>query len=264
MKRPRCIQTLVCNEPVWWPIWRRYYSQWFSPQDIYINHVIKPKLTPFDDQVTDDCWRHGYEIIPFHESATLDFGLNTSRISRRACELLERYEQVITCEIDEFLVSPNGLGNYLANWEGKVGLATGYEIVHHFQEYKRLGIAQSPEPALDYSRPLLSQRAWWYRSLLYSKPVLTTVPITYRAGLHSCVEPEWTHHDPNLLLLHLHKIDWDLAVRRREDRKDQYGITDHNVKFGDELAAWWFNNVDGGHITASYESIPEWVRAIHL
>jgi len=261
LKRPWCIHTVVYNEPLWWPIWRRYYSRWFEPQDIYVNHVIKPRRTWFDDHLVGDCWRHGHELIPFYESERLDFALNTSRINTRVRELLERYEQVITCEIDEFLVSPVGLGPYLSAWDGNVGLASGYEVVHHFRPYKRSGVPQDPEPAIAWNKPLLAQRAWWYRSLLYSKPVITTIPITYRDGLHTCVEAESARYTSDLLLLHLSKIDWDLAIERRKARIGQREPTDNHSFFGDELAQWWFTTVDSGTpLPVGYEAIPEWVQ----
>lgn len=58
MKKPRCLFIYIYNEPVFFPIWLKYYERYFSREDIYIYHIVKPKVKPFDDAVRSGVYGH--------------------------------------------------------------------------------------------------------------------------------------------------------------------------------------------------------------
>jgi len=62
------------------------------------------------------------------------------------------------------------------------------------------------------------QRGYWAPSELFSKPLYSSVPLSWRLGFHSCVEPHERLAD--LTLLHLHRMDFDIACYRNDHRKN--------------------------------------------
>ena len=50
----------------------------------------------------------------------------------------------------------------------------GYEVIH----------LPGREPPLDYGRPLLEQRDYWFAAEGYDKPLVTTAPLSWEVGRH--------------------------------------------------------------------------------
>ena len=121
----------------------------------------------------------------------------------------------------------------------------GYEVVQ-----------QDDEPALQPDAPLLPQRKWWYRSRLYSKPLLAACPLTWDVGFHGAVEISAGMEGmvaEDLLLVHTHKIDREMARNRiQEAAKRAWSADDTYADAGaqnaltDEadLMQFWNANVD--------------------
>ena len=147
---------------------------------------------------------------------------------------------------------------------------SGFQIWHNPTE----------EPSLDLDRTVLSQRRLWYRDRSYDKALLTSTPQRYSFGFHTAVPRHspvgrlpvplqpWTSHrwrllrsaskrivarsqlgvrDPDLLLLHLHSADFDLAhqkhrrVAHYSDYDDRF---DHERTYArltdDSFGQWYF------------------------
>ena len=92
-------------------------------------------------------------------------------------ELLERYDVVLTTDVDE-IVAPT-------RWRARSGTTStasseefvnclGYEILH----------IKNVEPAIRPDRPVLDQRGYWFAAAGYDKPALASVPMNWKPGFH--------------------------------------------------------------------------------
>lgn len=273
-KKHKAIFTQIHNEPDFFPIWLKYYSQFFDADSIFVLHLLKPKRVPFDDWLTEQASQPGgggFVHLPVPDVQICDFQLVVDRAKILQRELLGRYEAVLFAEVDEFVAHPDGLGDYIDRWIAtpsppgrQVEVCNGYEVVHQFD-------GDSPESPIDLSRPILPQRRSWYHAHLYDKALLSRVPLNWGWGFHHTSDQfPWATTDLSLLLIHLNKVDYDLCVRRRlariQNEDDSQLVKEHPVgspgwdlwisEF--ELRGWFKISVDDQK-PAPFEAIPEWV-----
>ena len=188
------------NESVFLPIWWRYYSQFFQPEDIYI----------LDHESTDGSTSGpGFVRIPV-SNPVVDWGWHRDMLQQQQHRLIERYDVVLCTDVDE-IVAPDprtgDLGEYLIRFRGDFVNCRGYEILH----------LKDSERPLDFTQPLLEQRLHWYFNPAYSKPLLARVPMFWHGGLHARVDG-LTNDDPSLYLIHLHRVDYDTCLARHHQR----------------------------------------------
>ena len=198
--RTRAIITIVHNEPVFLPIWLGYYSRFFGPDDIYVLD------NETDDGSTDG---GGFVRIPVTHGE-VDHTWMVRTIEGLQHELLERYDSVLVTDVDE-IITPvpewGTLGEYLDGFEEPFVNCLGYELLHQ----------RDSEPPLDLSRPVLDQRGCWFINDGYDKAALATVPMRWRPGFHGR-EDFSMKPDPDLRLVHLHRMDFDLCLERHRTR----------------------------------------------
>lgn len=99
------------------------------------------------------------------------------------------------------------LGEYLDRFAEDWVNCLGYELLH----------MRDREPPLAIDRPILSQRGTWYFNDLYSKPAVATAPLRWHPGFHG----RGDYHmqvDPDLRLIHLHRVDYELCRARHRAR----------------------------------------------
>ena len=188
------------NESVFLPIWWRYYSQFFQPEDIYI----------LDHESTDGSTSGpGFVRIPV-SNPVVDWGWHRDMLQQQQHRLIEQYDVVLCTDVDE-IVAPDprtgDLGEYLIRFRGDFVNCRGYEILH----------LKDSEGPLDFTQPLLEQRLHWYFNPAYSKPLLARVPMFWHGGLHARVDG-LTNDDPSLYLIHLHRVDYDTCLARHHQR----------------------------------------------
>jgi Glycosyl transferase family 2 len=218
----RAVVTMVHNEAAFLPVWLGYYSRFFAPQDIYV----------LDNDSTDGSTeRDGFVRIPVaHDSVDHEWMVST--IAGHQRELLERYEVVVVTDVDE-IVAPlpecGTLGEYLDRFDEEWVNCLGYEIVH----------LRDIEPPYDPARPILDQRGWWFANGAYDKPAIATVEMSWRPGFHARTDGQ-INLDPDLRLIHLHRLDYDICRARHVRRRDR---------------AWKAGDVDAGW--AAYNRITE-------
>src|SRR5437588_3960656 len=196
-RRSRAIITMVRNEPVFLPIWLGYYSRFFGPQDIYV----------FDNESTDGSTdRGGFVRIPA-ERGCVDALWTLQTIQALQHELMEHYEMVLVTDVDE-LIAPaptlGTLGDYLDQFDEEWVNCLGFEVLHQ----------RDREPPLDLSKPIMSQRHYWFANGAYDKAALSTVRMRWRAGFHGREDFHY-NMDPDLRLIHLHRVDYDICLERQ-------------------------------------------------
>jgi hypothetical protein len=199
--RPRAVVTIVHNEPVFLPIWLRYYSRWFAPDDIYV----------LDNGTSDGSTDGGGFVRIPAEHDTVDHTWMVRRIEELQRELLERYATVLVTDVDE-IVAPvperGTLGDYLDRFDEEWVNCLGYELLH----------VPEQEPPLRLDRPVLEQRSHWFFNDGYNKAALATVPLTWKPGFHGRADQHF-NLDPDLRLIHLHRMDHRICRERHRTRK---------------------------------------------
>ncbi|MFI9232270.1 RICIN domain-containing protein [Streptomyces rimosus] len=196
----RALMTLVRDEPEFFPLWLRYYSRFFAPQDIYVlEHQPRPGFA------ADDRFTH----IPVHNEV---FSSDWQRdiVQRHQHDLVDRYDAVLYTDVDE-IVAPDpdfcDLGAYIDRFDGDYVSCNGYEVLH----------LKDSEPVFDPVENVLRQRSTWFPNPLYSKPLLARVPMMWQSGFHERSDGR-ADHDPHLYLIHLHRMDYEICLRRHERR----------------------------------------------
>jgi hypothetical protein len=239
--------TIVRDEPVFLPIGLRYYSRFFAPEDIYV----------LDHETIDgSTGGEGFVRIPVtHE--TVDHTWMVRTMERHQHELLERYDVVLVTDVDE-IVAPRPefgtLGDYIDTFEEEFVNCLGYEVIHMVDR----------EGPFDPSRKVLEQRGYWFPNDIYDKPVLATAPLTWEPGFHRITDLRM-RPDPDLLLIHLHRMDYEICLARHRYRKQRawnerdvaQGWASHNrIADGEEFARWFYEDSNVAWTEIAIEPIP--------
>jgi hypothetical protein len=247
-RKRRAVLTIVHNEPVFLPIWLRYYSRFFGPDDIYV----------LDHDTTDGSTdRDGLVRLPVsHESVDHTWMARTIEAHQR--ELFERYDAVLVTDVDEIVTPRPGCGT-LAEYINGMGEefvnCIGYEVIHMVDR----------EAPFDPSRGVLDQRGHWFRSTAYDKPALTTRPTRWIPGFHSRVDGR-TDFDPDLCMIHLHRMDYEICLARHRYRRgrawNERDLTEnwarHNLIVDDvEFARWFYKDNSYNDRGIAIQPIPD-------
>jgi hypothetical protein len=251
----RAAFTIARDESRFLPIWLRYYGRHFDPADIYVlDHDSSDGST---EGLAGAC-----NAVAVHCDRIFDQMWIKGTVQDFQAFLLRSYETVLYAEVDEFVVPDPSrhadLGSYIDEFEGAAATCTGYNVVHYPQE---------GEPPLRFDEPVLCQRRFWHRSPQYSKRLLSRVPLTWNVGFHQEFSVPDAPPDPGLLLVHLHRVDYDYCLARHRlaasgnwNEEDlQFNLTWHQrVIEPDEFHHWFFHGEDlEGQ---GREPIPERVR----
>ena len=213
---------------------------------------------------------HGVVHLPVHHTSAFDHQWLSDTVCRFQSFLLQSYDWVLFAEVDEFVLPTPGTSSTretLLNYVRKLSpspppavRATGFEVVQ-----------QDGEPSLppdNYNTgtnvtltagELLEARHWWRRSALYSKTLLARTPIHWSTGFHTVEGSvgEIANGQPSdaLTLVHLHKVDFEMALaRRRRIRARKWSQIDIEKRAGwqnridnaTELRAFWEQDIDTG------------------
>lgn len=258
MTTGRCaVFTLVRDEAVFLPIWLRYYSRFFDASDM---HVL-------DHGSTDGSTQGGPFVRVPIEHPKIDVVWFRDKVQAYQHELLRRYDAVLYVDVDE-IVAPDPswgtLGDYLDVFRSlgsSIARCRGYEMIH----------VRDSEPSLDLSRPIMEQRCHWFANRMYSKPALAQVPLQWTPGFHECrglkQEP-----DPNLYLIHLHRMDYELCRERHRARavaawneRDVKHSWYYQMRVQDEpeFGRWFYKDtVSSGEVPLVVEPIPPQFRTL--
>ena len=271
---PLAIFAIVQNEPVWLPIWVDFYRRHVDPEHLY---VLDHDSTGEGAAVLHDLRaRFGIQVVPVHRRESFDHAWLRDTVARFQRFLLASYRAVLFAEVDE-IVSPTPgspsatLTEYservIGRPEGRRSAdyvkCRGYEVVHQ----------PEVEPAIDWKRPLLAQRSKWYESRLYSKTLLSQVPLTWENGFHDLERKRMRRKqvEPDLILVHLHKIDYEFCRARHEEAaKRRWSAADLESGAGrqnrfvddDELDSFFATTIDDRKSPAPLVDIPEPLKSI--
>ncbi len=253
-RRPGAAFTVVQNEDVMLPRWLDYYGRHFPASDLYVlDHHTTDGST---DAITDRCQR-----VPIHWNTSFDHRWLRSTVETFQRFLLQSYETVLFAEADEFIVADPrryaGLADYFKRLERPAARCTGFEVVH-----------QPDEPPLDFDAPILAQRGSWHASSRYCKRSVSKVPLRWSEGFHEEFIGPDDPPDRELLLIHLHRVDYDWCLaRHRSTASRNWSAEDierrdgwqNRVAEASEFEQWFRAGPD---LEAPREVIPDHIRAV--
>lgn len=248
-EKRRAVLTMVHNEALFLPLWLRYYARFFAADDIYV----------LDNDSTDGSTDGGEFVRIRVPHDKVDNAWRIGTIEAHQHRLLERYEVVLTVDVDE-IVAPlpewGTLGEYLDRFDEEFVNCLGYEILH----------MKDVEGRFRPDRPVLEQRGYWFANVAYNKPALATVPMRWKPGFHERKDGQMAL-DPDLYLIHLHRMDFDICLERHRVREKRgwserdltAGWGSHNRITGDaEFERWFYSDGDfpGTETQIALEPIP--------
>ena len=239
--------TIARDEHVFLPIWLRYYSQFFPPEDLYVlDHGTS-------DGSTD---RGGFVRVPVSHD-TVDHTWMVRTIEAQQHELIEQYDVVVVTDVDE-IVAPHPdfgtLADYIDRLDEPYVNCMGYELIHLVDR----------EGCFDPARKVLDQRGHWFANQIYDKPALATEPMRWVPGFHRSAELKM-RPDPDLHLIHLHRMDYDICLERHRYRQRrawnsrdiELGWAGHNLITDEaEFATWFYGDSNAAWIDLVIERIP--------
>jgi len=201
-KRKCAIFVMVKNEDVFLPIWLKYYSRYIDGNDIYV----------FDHRTIDGsvvrCRKeYAFKTIPLNYPLSFDhlwFKFVADTVQKK---LLLHYEYVIFTDIDEIILPDikkyKGLGEYIQKLDSDYVRCIGYDLIH---------LPHRGEPSFKANQTVLSQRKFWYHTHWYNKTLISRRPLDWEIGFHE-VRDLNVVVDRDLMLIHLHKLDFDMCWR---------------------------------------------------
>jgi hypothetical protein len=244
--------TIAQNEPAMLPLWVRYYEKHFAADDLYVlDHDSTDRSA---DAVAGRC-----RIVPVHRTASFDHRWLRGTVEAFQAFLLRSYETVLFTEVDEFVVTDPrhyaGLADYIARMTGPAARCAGFNVVQ-----------QPDEPPISFDEPILAQRSYWHASHGYSKRLLSRVPLAWSEGFHAEYGAPDDPPDPALVLVHLHRVDYERCLaRHRSTAGRNWSAEDvargdgwQNRVAGDEEFDRWFHH--GPDLDAPREMIPAHLR----
>ena len=193
--------TMARNDEFFLGRWIKYYGEQIGLENLYIYLDGTDQVIPKNAGAAH-IKKLPYRDMPRAAGDKYRIGL----MNDLARELLKKYDIVIGCDCDEFLIvdpkTNKSLAEYLSeikikNTVSGLGLDVGQNM--------------NSEPALDANMPILTNREYALLSTRYTKPVVKTVPLDWGSGFHS-ISGHNFHIDKNLYLLHFGAVDMKMLM----------------------------------------------------
>ena len=229
--------TIVHNEQYYLPIFLKHYSRFFSPEDIYIlDH----------DTIDGSTTNINAQIEKIHNDLYFSHQWLVDNVQRKQEELLRKYKYVLFVECDELVIAnPTkyvDLTDYILRATQPLHRCSGFEVVQG-----------ETELILDPTKPIFDQRRNWCPSPGFCKPLLARVPMHWSFGFHTGIyeggpavqnmEPP----DPDLLLIHLHHVDYAYYIARHKWKAAQ--------QWKDDGICGYHNRWDSTECTLNYNKL---------
>ena len=202
--------TIVQDEPVFLPLWLKHYSKFFQPDAI---HVINHESTTENyNKILELQKDHNFVLINVYNKESFNHEWLAKVVGDYQNFLINSYNYVLFCECDEIIIDKsNNLKSYIENLDKDFVACQGWDIVQ-----------PKSEPVWDKNKPIMgTQRKLWFRNTLWDKPLLSKKDLSWCEGFHTAkklVGDNWDHMeievDENLLLLHLHRVDFKYALEK--------------------------------------------------
>lgn len=199
--------TMARNDNFFLTRWIKYYGNEIGYENLYIY------LDGTDQEIPKNAGAAHIQKLPHTDmSRTIGDKYRIGLMNDLSRELLKKYDIVIGCDCDEFLIVDPKTNQTLAEYLSKIKIKNtvsglGLDI----------GQNMNTEHELDINAPLLEQREYALLSTRYTKPVVKNVPLDWGRGFHS-INGHNFHIDKNLYLLHFGAVDMKMLERKAAAR----------------------------------------------
>jgi hypothetical protein len=193
--------TMARNDEFFLNRWIAYYGAQLGERNLYIY------LDGLDQKIPGGAGAANIEKLEYIEGQSRRAGdkYRISMLNGLAGELFKNgYDIVIGCDDDEFLVADPDTGKSLAEYLSDADIGTSLSGLG-----MDVGQDLNREDILDADRPFLQQRGYALLSTRYTKPVVMGRPARWGSGVHN-IKGRNFHIDPNLYLLHLGNVDYEM------------------------------------------------------
>lgn len=205
-KLNNCAFTLVVNDFVLLELWLSYYKKYFETlvvlglgtkkeYDAYIQ--LRSQQVPFTFILLARPPSEEYNRLCQIDQIIGD-------IKEWQQKLLKTHDWVLHSDYDEYVVADPRKYKDLRDFMNRCKVEKTYcEAYDVYQE-------ENEEP-IDYTKPYLLQRKYWFKDISYNKPLLARVPLNWMQGCHKEAEMSDEESrvikDTGLFLLHLKYSD---------------------------------------------------------
>jgi hypothetical protein len=215
-----CALTMARNDTFFLTKWIDYYGGQLDKENLYVYLDGEDQVVPENAAGVNVTKRpHKQEEMTVGDRTRIGF------LNQEAAKLLQRYDLVIGCDCDEFLVVDPKVGRSLRAYLSGIkvrpsvsglGLDVGQKI--------------GEEPTLDPTKPFLSQRSYALLDSQYTKPVVISKPVTWGAGFHRVKNHNY-RIDKNLYLFHFGSVDISILENKMKDSERlKAGWTKHMLQ----------------------------------
>lgn len=246
VKRKFAVFTIVKNESYFLPKWIKHYKRFLENENIYIL-----------DHQSNDGSTDGLDVnvIRVINEMAFDHQWLVDTVQNFQKRLLDEYECVIFAESDEMIYSSEmDLDKMVDEFLKSDRLSLrckGFEIIQDLEK----------ETPLDSEESIMSKRSFWFPFPMYNKTLVSRVPLKWQWGFHTCMTEDEESYAYGLTLCHLHRADFELMLKRHEERAKKWNLKDDGPyagsqhRIGDrEGVLEYFNSIKKDH---HIESIPE-------
>jgi hypothetical protein len=204
------IYTLAHDEKYWLPLWYKYYSQYFSDEDIYIYNHKRAGVEGPDGTEGLTC-----NVIEVNDDSLMSTGFILDFYIKTHSELLERYKYVMSSDADEILVADpkvfdRGLNSYvevLNIRNADIVRVTCFDVLHD----------RFNEPDIIWDEPILGhQRKRWINTETYNKVLISSVLPNWSSGRHYEIDNQDRVPDGYMFLIHFRRADYKSLKAKNE------------------------------------------------
>jgi hypothetical protein len=253
--RRLAVFTHVRDEAIFLPLWISHYKKQTSEENLFIlDHGSVDGST--EQLITP--------VIVVENGGVHDHHFLRDNVVTAQRELLKYYDYVLFAESDEFVIAdPTKYPSLIAYADEKAQdtmCTIGWQPIQ-----------MRTDEAMDWEKfPLLMQRSQWIPDKLHSKPLLTRVPLNYSFGFHRVLGSDFTP-DEDLVLVHFHRIDYELTRSRHKafskmkwnTLEKAAGMSSYQmIHEGDAFDKWYYETPDtGGTETMELSAITQSIRS---
>jgi hypothetical protein len=202
-----CVITMARNDDFFLNRWVSYYGKIFGEENLYIY------LDGLDQKASDGAGKSNVFIVEKKGYHVVDAEKKRlAYLSDRAAELLQKYDLIIGCDADEFLVVDPSVNKTLAEYLSQIKVKTSVSGLG-----LDFGQQLNTEKSLDKSKLFLEQREFALLSTRYTKTCIISKPVRWGSGFHR-INGHNFHIDKNLYLFHFGNADYNSLKKRFEDQ----------------------------------------------
>jgi len=209
-----CALTTVRNDKIFLAKWIEHYGSALGRESLFVI------LDGYDQETPTNIQGVNLLRLPHQPLERVPAMRRRARVmSKIASGLFHYFDMAIATDVDEFIVVDPSLGMDLRSYlssrtlPGSVS-GLGLDVGQHL----------TLEEPLNPAHSFLAQRQFAHVSSRYTKPCITTRPLTWGSGMHR-IKGHNFHIDENLYLFHFGMVDYGLSTGKTMD--------------GDRLATGW-------------------------